>query len=303
MISIVIVSCNAKEALRDCLESIGKHCPDAEVIIVDNAGKDGSAKMVLDRFKGVTLVQLSDNRGFAGAGNFGIRQASGDYVVLLNSDTVLEDDSLTRCAAWMDEHPRVGACSPRLIGMDGNPRQCRYRYPRLSTHVREALRMKPKSVDSGGPEEGWIAGTALMIRREALKQLGGGLDDTYWMYWEDADFSARLKEAGWETAEFTDGHIRHCGDAGGGDAGGGPDAVRRPDLYAWYAWGRLRWFRLHRPSWEGTALWCLELADVGWKYLRGLIRPKRRAEWIHARALLGVLGRRLLGLRPRIPGS
>lgn len=299
MISIVIVNCNTSKLLCDCLKSAQKHCPEAEIIVVDNASRDDSVRMVLHDFKNVTLVQLPENRGSAGATNLGLRQASGEFLVLLNSDTILEDDSLTRCANWMDENPRIGACGPRLIDMDGHPQPCRYRFPRLSSHVREALRMKPKPAGALETEDGWIAGTALMIRREALEELGGRLDDAYWMYWEDADFSARLREKGWRTAEFADGHVRHCR----GARDGGPDAVNRPDLYAWYAWGRLRWFHLYRPFWEAATLWCLELADVGRKFLRGLLRPARRAEWIHARALLGVLARRLVGMRPRVPGA
>ena len=159
------------------------------------------------------------------------------------------------------------------------------------------------SVTEAPPAEGswddrWLAGTALMIRHKALEQLDGALDDHHFMYWEDADFSARLLETGWKTVEYPLAHVRHYG----GASGGGPDAVRRPDLYAWYAWGQHRWFFLHRPAWEAVSLWMLDFLDVFRKLIRGAIRPSRRAEWIHARALAGVLWQRLLRRTPPLPG-
>lgn len=304
MISIIIVSFNTRELLKNCLESVRRHCPEAEVIVVDNASHDGSADLVRDGFPEVMLVPLSENRGFAGGNNDGLKFASGDLLLLLNSDTVLEDDSLQRCARWMDEHPDVGAISPRLIGVDGKPQQCMHRFPSLKKRLRRTFWMKPKPEPDGqsasgrlaGP--GWLAGTALMIRREALRQCGGGLDDHYFMYWEDADLSAKLLEAGWKLAEHPDAHVRHYG----GASGGGPDAVRRSDLYAWYAWGEHRWFVRHRPIREAVGLWVLDSLDVFRKFIRGAIHPARRSEWIHSRTLAGVLLRRLFGQTPSSPG-
>ena len=94
----------------------------------------------------------------------------------------------------MREHPRVGALSPRLIGVDGVPQQCLYPFPSLARLLRTAIGQQ-----SPTPEEdvadGWLAGTALFLRREALGQIGGELDAGYFMYWEDADVCARLRQA------------------------------------------------------------------------------------------------------------
>jgi GT2 family glycosyltransferase len=298
VISIIIVSYNTRDLLKQCLESIRAYCPKAEVIVVDNASRDGSARMVEDEFPEITLVELAENRGFAGGNNAGIKQAAGDFILLLNSDTVLEDDTLQRCADWMSQRPAIGAVSPHLVGMDGKTQQCLHRFPNLWTRVRRALWMKPASASDRRESSCWLAGTALMIRCEALRDCGGGLDDGYFMYWEDADLSAKLLEAGWKLAEYKDGHVRHYG----GASGGGPDAVRRPDLYAWYAWGEHRWFFRHRPRWEAISLWALDLIDVFRKLVRGAIRPKRRTEWVHSRTLADVLWLRLRGKTPSLPG-
>lgn len=298
MISIVIVSYNTRELLRQCLASIARHEPGAEMIVVDNASRDGSAAMVRDAFPAAKLVELPANAGFAGANNAGLPLAGGEYVVLLNSDTVLEDDSLGRCAGWLAEHPDVGAVSPELIGVDGRPQECAYRFPSFAGLLGRWLRRPPRPLAGDGDPDAWLAGTALMIRRAALEQVGGRLDDGYFMYWEDADLSARLRAAGWGLARLPGARVRHYG----GASGGGADANRRADLHAWFLYGKYRWFARHRPAWEAAGVFLLDCLDVPRQLLRGALRPGRRHEMSRALILAGVLGRRLVGAAPRRPG-
>ena len=297
MISILIVSYQTRDLLAQCLRSIERHGPDAQVIVVDNASRDGSQAMVREQFPGVTLVASDRNLGFAGANNAGLSSCGGEFVVLLNSDTILEDDSLSRLAQWMRARPNLGAASPRLIGFDDGPQRCLYRFPSVRETLRTAMRLRIKSDPIEPDEPAWLAGTALMIRRSALQALGGGLDDAFFMYWEDADLSYRLARAGWSVATCPDAVVRHLG----GASGGGSDSARRTDLYAWYAWGRLRWFAKHRPWWENATIFALDAIEVPRKALRALIRPARRHEWAQAKALASVLGRRLVGLSPPRP--
>lgn len=298
-LSLVIVSYNTRDLLRQCLASIGEHCPSAEVIVVDNASRDGSAAMVAEEFPGARLIASPSNDGFAAANNLGLARASGEFVVLLNSDTVLEDDSLSRCAAWMRAEPRLGAASPLLVGVDGRPQECFHRMPSLAGMLRRALRRPTPPLDGDRDPAGWLAGTALMVRREALEAAGGRLDDAYFMYWEDADLSARLREAGWDLARFSGGHVLHYG----GASGGGDDANRRGDLYAWSCYGKYRWFARHRGAGEALGLWLFDWVEVARKLARGLARPARRHELGQARILAGVLARRALGLAPPRPGA
>ena len=298
MLSIIIVSYNTHDLLDQCLASIETHCHDAEVIVVDNGSKDASCELVRNKYPKTKLVEANANLGFARANNSGIEKSSGDYVLLLNSDTVLEDDSLSRCVQFMDANPKLGAISPSLIGIDDQPQRAYHAFPTMRARVARAFSHNAETRIPEPGETGWLAGTALMIRREALNDIGGTLDRDYRMYWEDADTSAELLEKGWEVAEFTDAHIRHYG----GASGGGPDAARRSDLYAHYAWGEHRWFCKHRPLIESAMVWTLDFLDLFRKTLRGLIRPSRRSELTHARVLGRVLMWRIIGRRPPIPG-
>ncbi len=296
MFSVVIVSYNTRDLLRDCLASLERHEPGAEVIVVDNGSRDGSPEMVRESFAGVTLIALSENRGFAGANNVGIEQASGPYLVLLNSDTVLEDDALSRCVAELESEPTLGAISPRLIGLDGRPQVNRHPLPSLGAIARAVLDRPPRPESAG---EVWLPGTALVLRRQALEAVGGRLDDAYFMYWEDADLSARLLRDGWEARPYEGAHVRHFG----GASGGGADASRRADLHAWFLHGQFRWFARHRPALEMVGLWLLLALDLPRCWARSLVRPGRRHDRIHARVLASTLVRFPLGLSPPRPAA
>jgi GT2 family glycosyltransferase len=119
------------------------------------------------------------------------------------------------------------------------------------------------------------------------------------MYWEDTDLSERLRRAGWQLSVFEEGHVRHYG----GASGGGLDSCRRPDLYAWWLYGRQAWFARHRPLWESTALWLLDAVDVFRKLVRGVVRRRVRREWHEAMIVATILARRLIGSAPPLPGN
>jgi GT2 family glycosyltransferase len=295
-LSLIIVNYNTKDLLRQCLASIAVKEPRAQVIVVDNASRDGSLAMVQTEFPSVTTLDMGWNAGFAAANNAGLEKANGEFLVLLNSDTVLEDDSLSKCAQWMKLHPEIGASSPRLIGVDDQPQECLYAYPSLRDMVRKALWLPQRSLDGS---VGWLAGTALMLNRAALIQIGGKLDDGFWMYWEDADLSARLLKAGWKVEPFEGGHVRHYG----GASGGGSDATRRADLHAWYVYGMHRWFSKHRSFIDRCGLVVFDLMNSIRQTLRGLRRSSCRGEMIHARVTVRVLLGRLIGRTPPIPGK
>ena len=297
-VTLLIVNYNTRDLLAQCLDSIAVHCPAAEVVVVDNASRDESAAMVHERYPSVKLVEAMRNDGFAAANNAGLEVATGEYIVLLNSDTVLEDDGLSRLASYMAAHLEIGAASPEIVGMDGNVQTCFYPFPSLWETLRIAMRRPPRAVAGDRDPDAWLAGTALMLRRSALEAVGGRLDDTYFMYWEDADLSARLRRGGWVLAYYPDAHIRHYG----GASGGGSDANRRSDLSAWAVWGKHRWFARNRPAWETPCLWLLDWVEVARKLVRGAVRPAYRYEWSQAGVMARVLALRLAGQTPPRPG-
>jgi GT2 family glycosyltransferase len=298
-LSIVIVSYNTRELLRQCLESVRRHEPAAQVIVVDNASRDGSAAMVRAGFPEVDVIESAQNLGFAGANNLGLERATGAFVVLLNSDTVIEDDGLSRCASWVREHPELGAASPRLMGADGIPQHCLFRFPSVRERLRQQARRETPPPSSDRDPEGWLAGTALVLRREALESVGGGLDASYFMYWEDADLSARLRRAGWDLAVYPGAEVVHYG----GASGGGADARRRPDLQAWMFYGKYRWYRRNRGRIAASLIWFLDAVEVPRLLIRAATRPDRRHAAADARVLTVSLLRSLLGRPPSRPGS
>ncbi len=296
MLSIIIVSYNTRELLRQCLASLHQHAPAAQVIVVDNNSHDGSVAMVQKEFPQVEVVALPANVGFAAANNAGLRPAIGDPIVLLNSDTVVEDDSLDRCAEYLADHPRVGALSPRLIGGDDQPQQCLYAFPTLPGLLRIALWNPPLSETEVA--DGWLAGAALFLRRQALEEIGGQLDAGYFMYWEDTDLSARLRQRGWQRVVYPKAHVRHFG----GSSSKSADAPVKAQLLAWDLFGRHRWFDRYRGPLETAGLWLLDAFDIFRNLLRAWrhrLPSKRTYAWV----LLQVLAWRLLGKRPPHPGG
>ncbi len=296
-ISVVIVNYNTRDLLADCLESLGRFESHAQVIVVDNASRDGSEAMVRERFPQTIVIQSGRNAGFAGANNLGIAQSTGDFIVLLNSDTRLEEPAISTTVAWLERHPDIGATSPKLLGADDLPQSCVYPWPRLRDLWREAFRLpaqKPASTS-----DGWIAGTCLVVRRSALEEVGGGLDESYWMYWEDADLSYQLRRQGWSVIPFDGATIRHYG----GASGGGDDSSRRPDLHAWYLYGKHRWFRKNGVPLAAMGVWLLDALDVPRKWVRSIVRPNRTAELAHAKVQARALANALIGRKPPVPGS
>jgi GT2 family glycosyltransferase len=298
-ISVIIVSFNTRELLGQCLRSIAQYCPEAQVVVVDNASRDDSAAMVRSEFPTAELIESETNLGFAGANNRGLAIATADFQVLLNSDTVLEDDTLTRCACWMQANPRLGAASPHLIGVDDQYQSCQFPFLSVRDELAKVFRRPPRSVEGERDPRSWLPGTALMIRREALASVGGRLDEEFFMYGEDADFSMRLRKAGWDLGVFSEGRIRHYG----GASGGGSDRRRRPDLEAWNLYARHRWARRHLGLLGAAGVWTIDAFDVGRLLVRGLVHGDLKAQATYARVKAQSLARALTGTQPPKPIS
>jgi N-acetylglucosaminyl-diphospho-decaprenol L-rhamnosyltransferase len=222
-LSIIVVAYNNSDLLRAMLISLVQqiHGITYEIIVVDNASPDRSIEGVVRDFPQVRLLQSKYNLGFAAANNQGIRASQGRYIALLNPDTLLHDDELGVLMRWLDSHPDVGAAGPQLLQLNGQPQA--YSYGRALTpwyllrriwsHVRgtflhEWQGTKPQDVD-------WVAGTCLVVRRQALQAVGG-LDERFFLYFEDADLGMRLRQAGWRVVFVPTVAVTHVG---GGSVG------------------------------------------------------------------------------------
>jgi exopolysaccharide biosynthesis polyprenyl glycosylphosphotransferase len=211
-LSVVVVTHESADDIRDCLLSVlaATTCGSYEVLVVDNASRDGTADIVEREFPHVRLLRKSVRDGFAANCNIGVAASMGRHVLLLNPDTVTSADALWALVTHLDDHPEVGAVGPRLVWPDGRHQPSARRFPTISAtlirrtpirrllsgagpvrrHLLSEIRVdRPSRVD-------WLLGAALAVRREALVELDG-LDDGYRLYCEDIDLCWRLHERGW----------------------------------------------------------------------------------------------------------
>lgn len=220
-LSIVIVSWNVRELLRACLAALPR---DAEVIVVDNASADSSAAMVTAEYPAVRLVANQHNRGFTGGNNQGLALTQGRYILLLNPDTIVQDNALETLVNFIDSHPEAGVVGPQLRYADGSLQSSRRRFPTLATALLESTplawhwpaernrwaqhyHMADRSPDVE-QEVDWLVGAALLTRREVLEQVGG-FDEGYFMYSEELDWQRRVRAAGWKVVYVPQAVITH----------------------------------------------------------------------------------------------
>jgi GT2 family glycosyltransferase len=223
-VSIVIVSWNTKKILSDCLESL-ERCRknlSLEVIVVDNASLDGTAEYVRERFPEVQLVQNSTNLGFARANNIGVRLSEGQYVCLVNSDVVVPEGCLKSMVEYMNQHAAIGMLGPKMVLRDGRIGQSCMRFPSVWNSFCRALALD--SLFKGTRFFGGLlmtdfrydrtidvdvlTGWFWMVRRDALTHVGF-LDERFFMYGEDIDWSRRFHKAGWRVVFFDKAEAFH----------------------------------------------------------------------------------------------
>ncbi len=146
-LSIIIVSWNVADLLRDCLRSIdaNRGALDLEVIVVDSASSDNSVALVQTEFPWVTLLVCDENVGFPRGNNLGLAKANGRYVLLLNPDTVVLDDALSKMMAYMQQNPEVGVLGCQLRNGDGTVQSSKRRFPTLTTAFFESESVQPNA--------------------------------------------------------------------------------------------------------------------------------------------------------------
>ncbi len=222
-LSIGIISYNTKEMLGDCLKSIADQGGDylANTTVIDNASNDGSQQLVKDGFSTVKLIENKENQGFAKAANQAIKKSDGDMVVVLNTDTVLHENSLENLIDFMKSCPQAGAVGPLLLNPDGSNQASGRRFPSFfdaSIHAflgvvapnnRYTRRYKLLDWDRNNKREvDWISGAAICLRKKAAQDVGL-FDERYFMYVEDMDLCYRLWENGWKVFLLPEAKVTH----------------------------------------------------------------------------------------------
>lgn len=221
-LSIVIISWNTRDMLRDCVASVYAGLGDlgAEVIVVDNASTDGSAGMVEAEFPIAKLLVNVKNRGFAAANNQGFLMAKGRHVLLLNSDTLVLGQVLPAMVAWMDSHPSAGVMGPRVLNRDGSMQVSSTGFPTLGRLGLQTLGLNQLRAFDGYRMADWdrrderkvevISGCCMLVRGSAMAKVGP-LDDSFFFYGEETDWCRRFADAGWEVVFAPVGEIIHFG--------------------------------------------------------------------------------------------
>jgi len=220
ILTISIATWDNRDLVADCLRSIesqvvlDKSSGPTEVFVVDNASTDGTAEMIRTRFPSVRLICNDRPMGFSANHNQVLRGAAGRYVLLLNDDTVVLGDALERAVRFMETHPDTGAVGCTLVKPDGTPERISQRFPRPLDPIFPWLRRKvnPRREAANRAEAvevDRLSGACLMIRREALNQVGL-LDERFDpAFGEDTDLCYRIKKAGWRIFRLPGARVIH----------------------------------------------------------------------------------------------
>jgi len=217
-LSICIVSYNTKGLVRSCINSVKEKTLGIsyQIIVVDNASKDGTPEMIEKDFPEVLLIRGPKNLGFPSGVNLALPHVKSRYLVLFNSDTELINDAFTELLSFMDQHPECGIACPQLYYPDGRVQTSQYpfrdpvrrAYWELSPRIRElkyvlrinqpeVAKKKPKRVPPGPTEIQGPRGVCYMIRTECVRQIGP-MDGNLFLFSDEVDWSYRASKAGWK---------------------------------------------------------------------------------------------------------
>jgi N-acetylglucosaminyl-diphospho-decaprenol L-rhamnosyltransferase len=223
-VSAVVVTYNAMPWLERCLDSVRG----LETVVVDNGSSDGSVELVRERFTKTRLVEQG-NLGLAAGWNRGLREAGGDWLLILNADAWMVDDAVERLVAFAREHPRAAVVGPRLLNPDGSLQRSVRGFPtlwRLATEYLFLRKLAPRSdalnsFYGGGfdhdeaREAEFVMGACMLVRRAAIEEVGE-LDESFFLFCEETDWCYRFRRAGWQVWFFPGAECVHVGGASHG---------------------------------------------------------------------------------------
>jgi N-acetylglucosaminyl-diphospho-decaprenol L-rhamnosyltransferase len=270
-VSVVVVTWNSLPWVEQCLDSVRGR----DVVVVDHGSTDGTLDFVRERHPDVRVVE-QENRGMGGGNNAGMKDSSGRYFFLLNSDAWVVDDGLDRLVAFADAHPEAAVVGPRLRNTDGTLQRSARAEPtvwRLATEYLGVRKLAPGSrllnpLYVGGfghdsvREVDWLSGAALLVRRAAADEVGL-FDEAFFMFSEEVDWQTRFRRAGWRVLFYPGAEVVHVGGASHGG-----------QLYVENLRGHLRFLAKHRGRREAERarrllLWSLRLRALAFRGERG----------------------------------
>lgn len=218
-ISIIIVNWNTQRHLRNCLRAIADTVQgmDYEIIVVDNASHDGSVDMLKQEFPAVIVIENQENRGFAAANNQAMGRMRGRYALLLNTDTLLQQNAVFLLFSFMELNPAAAMACGQLLNADGSKQNSIAAFPDILTLITNTSLLeyllpgrypskryewkKPVEVDSG-------IGACLLVRKQAIDAVGM-LDERYFFFFEETDWAYQMRAAGWKIFHVPGAYIYH----------------------------------------------------------------------------------------------
>lgn len=304
-LSIVIPTHDTRDITLRCVETLAAEGTDAQIVVVDDGGSDGTAEALAAEHPDVEVLRLSPAGGFTRAANRGLARARGEILLLLNSDTEVAPGALSALLAAFDRDPALGVAGAALHYPDGSPQWSGGRapgllwlfgltsgLPRLLARLPRWRRVKPVGAAPGSVD--WVTGAALAMRRRVWEEVGP-LDEDFRFYAQDLDLCLRAGAAGWKAELLPDFRVmHHHGATIGRDPGswGRQNAeLLWTDLLRWArksrggSWGRRAAFAMR----AGAALRLLGRGAAGW-----MLPPAERPDW---RAESEALRRAARGLR------
>ena len=224
-LSVVIVNYNVKHFIEQCLFSVLKASEniDCEIFVVDNNSVDGSVELIKEKFPQVTLIENKTNSGFSVANNQAIRRACGEYILLLNPDTIVQEDTFTTTCHFMDENPQAGGLGVKMLDGQGNfapeskrglptPAVAFYKMIGVSKLFNQSKKFGKYHLtflpENEINEIDVISGAFMLMRKSVLDKIGL-LDESFFMYGEDIDLSYRITQAGYKNYYFPKTQIIH----------------------------------------------------------------------------------------------
>lgn len=270
-LSIIIVNYHTEELTKDSIYSITKNTTGIkyEIIVVDS---ESTGK--LKENKSYRLLKSKENLGFTGGNNLGMRSAKGRYVLLLNSDTLVEENILSPMIEWMDNNPKIGISTCKLKNRDGSVQPTGGYFPTLLSVFSWMMIQDLPFVDNIIPpfhpkvrfynsekELDWVTGAFLLVKREVIDKIGY-LDEDYFMYTEDTDYCFRAKKTGWKVIYNPKWSITHFG---------GASSIKEYPLLSEFKNVKL-FYKKHYPSWQYPILRLMLKLGSLWRMV--LVSPK-----------------------------
>lgn len=213
-LSIITVTWNSEKQIAEQIASVisASEGLEYEQIIIDNGSGDKTVEIIEKDFPQIKLIKNKDNKGFAGANNQGVKNATGKYILFLNPDMRVEEGSLDKIVKWMDNNPDVGIASPKLVDKNGkfNTEAGPRRFPKVWEQVLVLLKLPhfiPMILDQYlmkdfnpevEQEVDSVRGSFMLVRRELIDKLGWGFDPRYFIWWEDVDLCREAKKLGFK---------------------------------------------------------------------------------------------------------